>query len=154
AEPKPKKPERRIIDKVTILGNTYFTDLQIEKKLGVKEGKKYDFFKLRRGMDKVDNMYAKENRLEATVRAKRDVKDGGVDLVVTAEAGPAVNLVYEGIDVTGSVQKHVREIWKSGVFDQQRAEESVDAIRAWLVHEEYLQPKIDYKISTSQPDQK
>jgi len=99
-------------------------------------------------------MYARENRLEASVRLKRDVKDGGLDLTVKAEAGPVVNLVYEGIDVKASVQKRVREIWQSGVFDEQRAEESIDVIRGWLVSQNHLQPKIDYKIAESQPDQK
>ena len=99
-------------------------------------------------------MYAKENRLEASVRLNRAVKDGTLDLTVKVEAGPVVTLVYEGIDVKASVQKRVREIWQSGVFDEQRAEESIDAIRSWLVSQSHFQPKIEYKIAEPQTDQK
>jgi outer membrane protein assembly complex protein YaeT len=153
-EPKAVHPENRIVQNISILGNTYFTDLQIKNKLGVKEGKKYDFFKVRRGVDRVDQMYAKENRLEANVRLKRDIKDGALDLTVNVQAGPVVNIVYEGADVKGSVRKRIREIWQSGVFDTQRVEESIDALRGWLISEQHLQPKIEYKIATPQPDQK
>src|SRR6185436_20389465 len=85
-EPKREHREERVVNHISILGNTYFTELQIKDKLGVKEGKKYDFFKLRRGVDRVNKMYAKENRLEASVRLNRTVKDGTLDLTVKAEA--------------------------------------------------------------------
>ncbi len=56
-DPKRVRREDRIIRNISILGNTYFTDLQIKNKLKMKEESKYDFFKLRRGVDRVNKMY-------------------------------------------------------------------------------------------------
>ena len=153
--PEPKrqaKLENRRIDQISILGNKYFPDVKLAGKLGVKEGQKYDFFKVRRGVDRIDKMFVKENLLEATVRLKRETKDGTIDLTLNVDAGPKLDFVFEGIDVDGGVKKRIREIWHSGVFDSQRAEDSVQTIRAWLVHQSHLQPKIDYKISKPAPD--
>ena len=153
--PEPKrqaKLETRRIDQISILGDKYFPDVKLASKLGVKEGQKYDFFRVRRGVDRIDKMFVKENLLEATVRLKREVKAGTVDLTLNVNAGPKIDFVFEGAEIDGSVKKRIREIWHSGVFDSQRAEDSVQAIRAWLVKEDHLQPKIDYKISKPAPD--
>ena len=150
--PEPRRGKQQIqrkIGNVSILGDTYFTELKLAKQLGVKEGKKYDFFKVRKGVDKVNKLYAKENLLEANVRLKRDVKDTGiVDLTLNADKGPMLQFVYEGISVDKGEQKKVRDIWQSGVFDTQRAEEAVQSLRTWLVKDDYLRPEIEYKIST------
>src|SRR4029453_9858177 len=99
-------------------------------------------------------MYAKANLLEANVRLKRSVDNGNVDLVLNVDRGPFVDFVYEGISADGGLQKRVRGIWQSGVFDAQRAEEAVQAIRASLVKDHRLQPKIEYSILTPDPEHK
>jgi outer membrane protein assembly complex protein YaeT len=52
------------------------------------------------------------------------------------------------------VQDKVRQIWREGVFDTQRAEESVAEIRSWLVKDDYLQAKVDYAITRVSDDRK
>ena len=155
--PEPRRMPRqqqRQVGSISIMGHTHFTDLQLAPKLGVKPGGKYDFFKVRRGLDRINQMYAKDNLLEASVRLNRENKDHTVDLTLNVNAGPAVDFVYKGIDVGGGVKKKVREIWQRGVFDTQRAEESVAEIKAWLVDERYLQSKIEYTIAHPTPDRK
>src|SRR5205085_11331051 len=113
---------------------------------------KYDFFKVRKGVDRIDKMYVNESLLEASVRLKREIKADKVDLTLNIDAGPKVDFVYEGINADGGLKKRVRDIWHGGVFDSQRAEEAVQAIRASLVKHGNLQPKIDYKINKPQPE--
>ncbi len=153
--PDPKKAQRREnrrIARIDIQGITYFPEEKIASKLKVKEGQKYDFFKVRKGVDRIDKMYVKEGLLEASVRLKREPKDESVSLTLKVDAGPKVDFVFEGAHPDGGVQKRVRDIWHGGVFDSQRAEESMQAIRAWLVKEGNLRPKVDYKINKPADD--
>jgi outer membrane protein assembly complex protein YaeT len=147
--PEPKSARRmesRRIDKITIRGITYFPEEKLASKLGVKQGQKYDFFKVRRGADNVDKLFTRENLLQANVRLKRDSRDVTVDLTLDVNAGPVVDFVYEGIAADGGLKKRVRETWRNGVFDSQRAEDAVQEIRSWLVKAGKLQPVIAYKI--------
>jgi outer membrane protein assembly complex protein YaeT len=143
-----QKREQRRIGNVSIVGNKYFTDLKLADKLDVETGDKYDFFDVRKGMDRIEKMHTEANLLESSVRLKREQKEGVVDLAVNIESGPTVDLVFEGASVPGGVQDKVRNAWRDGVFDLQRAEDSMLALRTWLVEEDHLQPKIEHTIST------
>lgn len=155
--PEPRRGEQRIdrlVGNVSIIGEQYFTEAQIQDKFKVKEGKRYDFFKARKGLDRVNKMYAKANLLESRVRMRRQDEGKNVDISLDITAGPVVDFVYEGISVPGKVQKRIREIWKGGVFQSQRAEESVEALRAWLVDENRLRPVIEYQVTEPEPGRK
>jgi outer membrane protein assembly complex protein YaeT len=153
-EPERQRRQRRIVREVSILGETFFPPEEIQKRLGTKPGKEYDFFDIRKGLDRITRMYMKENLLEANVRLNRKPTNGSVDLAVQVEPGPKVELVFEGIAADGDLEKRVREIWQSGVFDTQRGDDSAEQIRAWLVKRNHLQPKIEYSISAPAPDRK
>jgi outer membrane protein assembly complex protein YaeT len=146
--------EQRRIGDVSILGERYFTDLKIQDKLDVESGHRYDFFKIRKGMDRIGKMYAESGRLESRVRLNREEQGYQVDLTVNVNAGPVVEIAYEGYAVPGKTEKRVREIWQTGVFDTQRAEDAVTELRAALVKENYLQPKIEYGITRIGADRK
>ena len=153
--PEPKSArhlESRKIDRITIRGITYFPEEKLISKLGVKRGQKYDFFKVRRGVDNIGKLFTSANLLQANVRLNRDSRDSSVDLTLDVDAGPLVDFVYEGIAADGGLRKQVRETWHNGVFDSQRGEDAVQDIRTWLVKAGHLQPVIAYKISKPSPD--
>jgi outer membrane protein assembly complex protein YaeT len=155
--PEPRRNDKRTarrIGSVNIVGEKYFDELKIADKLGADPGDRYDFFKVRKGVDKVEKMYTKAGLLESRVRLRREEKPGVLDLSLNVTPGPVVDFVFEGISVPGDVQKQVREIWRSGVFETQRAEEAVEAIRTWLVTENRLRPEIEYAVSTPQEGRK
>jgi outer membrane protein assembly complex protein YaeT len=148
--PEPKKTGRRgqgRIGNISILGETYFPQEKVADKLGVESGDRYNFFDIRKGIDRIAKMYAKQNLLEANVRLKRDRTADNVDLTLNIDHGPEVDFVYEGFSPDGDLKKRVREIWQSGVFDAQRGEDAVSAIRESLVKGHHLQPKIEYSIT-------
>ncbi|MBI3278414.1 MAG: translocation/assembly module TamB domain-containing protein [Acidobacteria bacterium] len=149
-----RKSEQRRIGNVRIIGEKYFSEMKIEEKFKVKEGNRYDFFKVRKGMDRVGRMYAKANLLESRVRLQHQENPQTVDLALNVQSGPVVDLVYEGVPVPGKVRDRVRDIWQSGVFDAQRVEEAKDAIRNWLVKEDHLQAKIEHSITQLGSDRK
>jgi outer membrane protein assembly complex protein YaeT len=150
-----QKREQRRIGNISIVGNKYFTDMKIADKLDVETGDRYDFFKARKGVDRIEKLYAKEDLLEAQVRMRRQERDNGtVDLNLHVKSGPKVDLVFEGISVPNDIQKKVRETWRGGVFDMQRSDDAMQALRSWLVDEDYLQSKVEYSVVTPSEDRK
>ena len=61
--------------------------------------------------------------------------------------GPRVDLTFVGATPPKKVQDEVRTQWHRGVFDKQRADDGVDALREWLMADNHLQPKIDYQLA-------
>jgi outer membrane protein assembly complex protein YaeT len=148
-----KRDERRI-GSLVFTGNSYFNQDLLQNKLKVKPGDRYDFFKVRRGLDRVTRLYTKEGLLESSVRLRREQKGSTVYLNFNIEPGPKVEFVFEGAEVPGGVQKDVRRVWSSGVFDSQRAEDAAGVLRDWLIGEDYLKPEIKPEISEPAADRK
>ena len=130
-------------------GDSMFPEKTLTDKLGVKPGDKYDFFKLRRGTDKLQSFYAKQGHLEALIRLERQPQNGETDLTVQIQPGPQVEFVFEGAEVSGDVKEKVRQLWGEGAFDAQRAEDAIKVIRKSLVEEGYLQSSVNYSVEES-----
>lgn len=146
--------ERKKIGVVQFSGDRPFTDEQLRKWLSARQGKTYDFFKIRRGVERITEKHANDGHLEARVRLTRTNRDSQVDLDLNIEAGPKVDFVYEGFRPDGGTQKKIREHWLSGVFDAQRADDAAATLRDDLVAQGYFTARIDHKIDTPEPSRK
>ncbi|MGH9163614.1 MAG: translocation/assembly module TamB domain-containing protein, partial [Vicinamibacteraceae bacterium] len=122
------------------------TEAMIRERFEVEAGDRYDYFKIRRQVERVEEMYEDAGLLAARVRLRRKVQSDAVDLALTIMPGKRVELVYEGFSPPGDLERDIRRIWRRGVFDTQRAEDALDAIRAWFVEERYLNAQLDYEI--------
>ncbi|MPY88550.1 MAG: BamA/TamA family outer membrane protein [Luteitalea sp.] len=118
----------------------------VRERFKVETGDRYDYFKVRRQVERVEEMYADMERLAARVRLSRDIHDDTVDLTLAITPGPKVGLIYEGFSPPNGLQRDIRRIWRRGVFDTQRADDALEAIQAWLVDERYLNAELDYEI--------
>jgi outer membrane protein assembly complex protein YaeT len=154
APPRRGKIETRRVGDVTITGESFFTQEKIRQMLKVKPGDRYDFFKVRRGMDRVSGLYTKAGMLESDVRLNRQQKQNTVDLHLRIDPGPRMEFVYEGADVPGGVRKNVRRVWSSGVFDSQRGEDAAGLLQAWLIRNRYLTPQVKPEITRPAEDRK
>jgi outer membrane protein assembly complex protein YaeT len=156
--PEPRRGRKRVerrVGNINIAGNSYFSNMKILDKLDVEGGDRYDFFKARKGLDRIEKLYVKENLLETRVRLHKEERENGiVDLNLDVRPGPKVEFVFEGITVPDGVQKKILEAWRAGVFDIQRVDDSLLELRTWLVKERYLQPKIEHTITTPAEDRK
>lgn len=138
---------QRKVGNVSFQGNTDFSTQQLAGRFKVKQGNDYDFFKVRRGLDRLESFYANRNLLESQVRMSRQVHDSTVDLTVNIEQGPAVQFVYEGWDVPGDVRDRIRELWKDGVFDAARADDAMAEIRNALIKDGFVRGTAGYRIT-------
>lgn len=135
-------------------GNTNLSDKQLENRMKVKPGQKYDFFKIQKGTERLQHYYNKQHQLEARVRVNTQRENAKANVQVRVEPGPKVRFIYEGWSAPHSVKERVTDIWQRGVFDLQRAQDSVAAIRTYLVNHGYLEAKINYQIHTPSSDDK
>ncbi|HEY2012970.1 MAG TPA: translocation/assembly module TamB domain-containing protein, partial [Bryobacteraceae bacterium] len=149
-----RKPETRRIGALTITGQPYFSEPRILGTLKVKPGDRYDFFKLRKGLDRVNRLYTHEALLESVVRLRREQKGSTVNLNLKIDSGPKLEFVFEGASVPGSVAKEIRRVWYLGVFDTQRTEDAAAVLRAWLIDSHYLTPEVKPSIALPAPDRK
>ena len=143
-----RRRERKEVGGVAFLGNLYFPDKKLADRFGVKPGQKYDFFKVRKGLDRLREFYADEGLLEARVRLTRTERNGKVFLELPVRPGERIQFVYEGWEPSGGLKKDIRRIWQEGVFDAQRAGEAMTALRKALVEAGYLQGEVSYVTSS------
>jgi outer membrane protein assembly complex protein YaeT len=117
----------------------------LAKKFKVKSGDKYDFVKVRKGVERLEKFYQQQDYLESRVRLQTSEQANTVDLSVHIEAGRKVKLTYEGTALPKSVRHRVRQEWQSSVSDVQRSEDSQQAIQTYLAKKGYLQAEVSSK---------
>jgi outer membrane protein assembly complex protein YaeT len=114
----------------------------LSKQFKVKPGDKYDFVKVRKGVERVEKFYHERDYLESRVRLQTSERVGTVDLSAHIEAGRKVRLTYEGAALPKAVKKVVRQEWQSSLSDVQRSEDAIRAIQVHLAKEGYLQARV------------
>src|SRR5262249_248447 len=152
-QPSAVRPTRHI-GQIAVSGNTWFPESQILQKLKAHPGDRYDFFKLRKGLDRVDSLYTRAGLLESNVRLRRQQTEHTGNLNWKIDAGPKLDVVFEGGAVPKGVRKQVGEAWGAGVFESQRSEDAAGVLRSWLIKNRYLMPEIRPRISTAAQGEK
>ncbi|MEZ5356317.1 MAG: translocation/assembly module TamB domain-containing protein [Bryobacteraceae bacterium] len=149
-----RKRDSRTVGAIRFEGDPGFTDKELLDKIKLRPGRKYNFFEVRKDLERLREFYAGRGLLEARLQVKRDEEGGQVSLVYTIHGGPRVDLIFEGSGVPGSVRKQVRQVWTDGLFDIQRTEDATAAIRQWLASKRQLAPTITHVIREPEPDRK
>ena len=111
--------------------------------LGLEEGKSYDFFRARAGVERIEEHLREGGWLQSRVRVQRQGDDHAVNVTLQVRTGPRVELQFVGATPPGSVIEDVETQWNRGVFDTQRIDDGNEALLAWLMTDNYLRPKID-----------
>jgi outer membrane protein insertion porin family len=138
------------VGQVQIAGNPFFPEDRLLGRLKARPGRPYDFFRVRRGLESIEKLYAKSDLLEARLRLQREESDSRVDLTLNVEPGPKVSFEYEGWDPPGDLRKRIRELWQDGVFDAQRIDEAERAIREVLVRRNYLDGRVETSVTVEE----
>ncbi len=137
-----------VIGEIRFDGEAPFSDKALLDHFKIESGKKYDFQKVQKGLDRLNDFYAGQDRLEANVRLHRETLKNTVNLNLSIDSGPAVNFSVEGTSLPGKVREEVRNAWRNGAFDIERIDDSVRAIRQPLLGAGYLQAEVAHSIET------
>ncbi|MFN7923392.1 MAG: translocation/assembly module TamB domain-containing protein [Bryobacteraceae bacterium] len=128
----------RKIGKVSIETAGAIPEKDAANMLAQRTGRGFDFFRLRKGTDRVRDRLRSRGLLEATLHVDREETESTIDLAVHVKPGPSVQLVFEGWDPPGAVRKSVREAWSAGVFDAQRMRDSTRVLQQGLAAAGFL----------------
>jgi outer membrane protein assembly complex protein YaeT len=126
----------------------------LSKQFKVKPGDKYDFAKVRKGVERLEKFYNQRDYLESRVRLQTSEHAETVDLSVHIEAGRPVRLTYEGAALPKSVKHRVRQGWQNSLSDVQRSEDAIQAIQVYLANKGYLQAQVSSKTGKEANNQK
>lgn len=152
--PGPETRVERRIGKIAFTGSTVYSEKDLLKRLKVKTGSRYDFFKVREGLRRVEDLYAKDGHLEARIRLERKESANTVDLAFEVRSGPRVEFAFEGRDVSKGTRNKIRRSWRDGVFDEQRIQKSRRLIKEELISDGYLVPDIDASVTATSAGRK
>ncbi len=147
-----KNAKKKTIRKIEIAGDPKMTEAEVLDTLGIKAGDKFDFFQIRRKIDKLEKRYRKEDRLQAHVRLRRQEEGDQVDLNFKIDAGPKVQFVFFPDEPPGGVRGDVRQAWSDGVFETQRLDDAKREVLSWLVSEHYYEAEINASVEQPEAD--
>jgi outer membrane protein assembly complex protein YaeT len=134
------------LEDVSVTATDGADEMQLREKFGVKAGDSYDFFKIRNAIQRVEKSLIEQGYLQAKVRLERHVDGPSARLVLKVTRGPLVDIQFAGTMLPSKVQDEVRTQWHRGVFDKQRGDAGVSRIREWLLGDNFLQPKVEYRL--------
>ena len=149
--PAPRREIRRrpTITSLTVSADGPFDEASLRKLFKLKEGDTYEFFAARSGLERIEKLYIESKYLQSRVRLERQVDNDKATLRLRVTSGPIVEVRFEGATPPSKIQQNVRTAWHHGVFDRQRGNDSVRALREWLMLDKYLQPHIEYELEES-----
>jgi outer membrane protein assembly complex protein YaeT len=154
--PEPARVERRrpIVNRLTVVGDGKLPEAELRDRLKVEQGKEFDFFRARDGVDKIEAILEERGYLQSRVRLQRQETDLGIDVTLTVTAGPQVTLVFEGATPPGKVVEDIRTKWRRGVFDTQRLDDTTGTLRGWLMKDNYLQAEVAGNVEEVSPGER
>ena len=138
------------VGQVTVTGNSPIPEAELRKRFGLRSGKPYDFFRFRKGIDRVKESLTRKGYPEASVRAERKSPSKGVvDLALTIEAAAPVQFVFEGARVPRKVRRKVENAWAGNSFDSLRSKQSQALLRKHFAEGGYYEASIDPAVKQS-----
>lgn len=146
---------KRILGEVKFPVSGPVPDEILRGRMKLRLGRPYDFFAVRRGVDRLESYLERHDYLEARVRLDRSQsEDGAVNLGVQVEAGAKLEFAYEGWSPSGKLRRKVRESWREGVFDLQRTEEAEAVIREELIEAGFPRATVTSEVREAEAETK
>ncbi|MCU0245096.1 MAG: translocation/assembly module TamB domain-containing protein [Bryobacter sp.] len=145
-----RKREAVRVGEVRFEGQTVLPEMELRKALGLKTGKKYDFTKVQKAVDKLGLYFARRGYPEARARLERTRRSetvkgraaNYVDLNFNIEAGRRTEFAFEGKEPPKKIREAALRAWRAGVVDTQRERMATDVLRRWLIREGYADAKV------------
>ncbi len=143
--PLPFKKRKSVVRKIFIKGQTAVPKWVLRKKLKIKEGKSFDFFKYQEGMDRILALYIKNNYLNVNLEPKREAQEGNryVDIYLDIDPGPQVFFDFRGAKIPAKLRKKIKRTWTEGQFEDQRLRDMLQFIHIYFLKRGYHQAVIN-----------
>ncbi len=141
-----KTARKFVIGSIEFQGGSPYPDKVLLDQMKIKPGDKYDFAKIQKGLDGLQEFMTKEKRLESDIRLHRDTGPQTIDLRLNLDPGPTVDFIFDGASISKDTRQKVEQAWRDGVFSVERLDEAILAIRRPLLREGFLQSEVTYRL--------
>ncbi len=143
---------RPTISAIEIPATDGLSEAELRERLGLEVGKEFDYFSARKGVERIEKALREQGRLESRVRLERTPTGDSVAIALRVRSGPVVNISFLGVTPPSKTADEVTRQWTRGVFDNQRGSDAAEALREWLIRDDYLAAKVDYRIEEAGAD--
>ena len=144
----PVRPVTRKISNVQFVGATPWTPEALTKVFKIKPGQKYNPMKVRKAAERLNSFLVKQGYLESRVHLDRQEAGQSMGLTVRIETGPPVQLTVYGVNLPKRQKTRLRDVWHTGISDQQRPQAGRDALLNYFARKGYLRAKTECYVAT------
>jgi outer membrane protein assembly complex protein YaeT len=138
------------IGSIQFQGNAPYEGKSLLNKLKTQPGDKYNFPKIQKGLDRLQDFYVSQKRLEADIRLQRATEEKTVDLKLNIISGPVVDFEFEGFPASKNLREIAEKAWTEGAFETERLDEAAMAIRRYLTKDGYLQVAVTFTLESAE----
>lgn len=138
--------QRQTVAAIEVEGSGALSADEVRKRFGIKQGREYDFFATRRGLDRVTELYIAKGWLESRIKLERRSAGRSVSLALHIVPGPKVDVIVEGVSPPKSLLKELFLTWNRGAYDAQRIGDVESSLKSWLVENRHLAPAFEHKV--------
>lgn len=152
---------RRAVLAIKIEGNTRFSDSHLRQQITLKVGDSIDLLAVRDGRESMEALYHESGFPQANVQFDAARLEDAGELVYTIDEGVQIlihDVLFEGNDsiASGELKRQIDSkaamwIFRSGAFDEEKANQDLLKLQAYYRDEGYLDVRADYRRDVS-PD--
>ncbi len=145
------KPAR--VGDVAVEGDSGMTIPQFRKQAKLKVGAKVNNDTVSRALNDLRKHYQKEQRLEASVSLASKTYQpptNHLNYDFHADRGPVVNVVVEGVKLSGGKIRSLVPVYAEGTLDEDLLNEGSKRIRDYYQREGYFETKVTFETSATE----
>lgn len=128
-----------VIGDIQLEGEIGLPKSEVYKNIKLRKGKRINFAKLQECLDRIRRLYRRNDYLSFTLSAKREERDGRLNLVFHIDSGPKIFLMYDGAAVSKKLKKDIVNTWIGSSFGQLAREDIEQRIRIHFLEKRYYQ---------------
>lgn len=154
AEKPPEVRKRPVIDKVLLEGSPLFSDRKIKNRLHLRSGSRFDYFKLYDGLDRLRELYFQHRFLNFSIVPARTEEAGKMQITLRIEAGPKVNLEFQGAPVPRKIKVLAARLWMITPIDRLAIESIEERLKEHFIDKRHYQVAIRHDASADREEDK
>ncbi|MFP4082983.1 MAG: outer membrane protein assembly factor BamA [Candidatus Aminicenantes bacterium] len=127
------------VGRIEVEGRVGLEEGKVRRQIKLREGKRFDFLKFRKSLERLRRLYRKNSYLSFSVNPLREEKNGRVKVIFQIQAGPRIFLKYQGAAVPGKIKKEIIHTWFGSSFGELAREAIKQRLRVYLIKKKYYQ---------------
>lgn len=146
--------KRPTVERIEIQGTPGLSRDKIIQKLKLQPGWKADFFSLQNDLDRIKELYRKNDYLEAEIDVQKQEENNTVILTYSISSGPRVFLNFRGLKISSQTREEAKKLWMQGVSQRILFEDIRRLLKKIFFKKGYYRFTVDFKQELVDPETK